>query len=93
MAAGAKSRSAIVLAPGRERRFVKGLDLLAVARAEGGVLLRSMGVKDIDPEDRKSRPITDAAEFAVVCAGTSRKKAALIAFIVRGLQRFRRGFA
>jgi hypothetical protein len=68
IAAGAKSRPAIVVAAGRESRTVKGLNLLPASGSKGRVLLCSVCVKDVYPEDRIGRAVPHAAEFVIVRA-------------------------
>jgi hypothetical protein len=66
--AGAEPRATIILAARRNRSAVKVLDLAAAARSKGGMLLRSMWVKNIDPENRIAHAIADSAKFRIVAA-------------------------
>jgi hypothetical protein len=45
---------------------VKVLDLAAAACWKGGVLLRSMWVKRIDPENRAAHAIVESAKLLIV---------------------------
>ena len=65
--AGAEPRATIILAARRKRSAVK-VDLAAAARSRGGLLLRSMLVKHIDPENRVAHAIADSAKLRIVAA-------------------------
>jgi hypothetical protein len=62
----AQPRRTVVLAACLQSRGMKGIDLRAAVGGKGGMLLRAMRMKAIDPEDRKGMAIGDAVRTLAV---------------------------